>query len=331
VFEVCLIFFYIARNKQSKPCKTVQKYGESELRIDKKDVAQLLAGLSSEPSPVGLWQVAKSYKILSGVIYADDPQPEPYTLTDAFWEPDLFFSFARLGARGEPSENSILRWVSEHGLLRRENEMQGPRSGTEVEQAPITVAGFRAEVLCARQLLTFYMNIREEDFEALKSKIYETAEKRHLSSYWPNTPPTDLEKRLSHYRDVASNARKALGLLHENAPFDEPEWTSVERWDVFMALGALQEIVRDRLADVRLDFARNWTASQPIGSDYRIPRSWDCPDLLSAMYLQFYLLITDFEPMRRCQNPACGLPFPATRKNKRFCNATCRSNARNYR
>jgi len=72
-------------------------------------------------------------------------------------------------------------------------------------------------------------------------------------------------------------------------------------------------------------------SSPPLKSDYRIPRLWTCPDLLSAMYLQFYLLITDAEPMRRCQNPACGKPFPATRKNKRFCNDTCRSNARHYR
>jgi hypothetical protein len=314
----------------------VQRYRKVDLKIDKRDVAHLLEGFSN-PDNVRMWPVAKSYKIGGGVIYADDPQRDPLRDFVSFGDPDLFFSFTRLGARGEPSESSILRWVSEHGLLRREIDQQGPRSSAiDVQQAPITVADFRAEVLRARQLLTLYMNIREEDFEALKIKIYETAEKRHLSSYWPNTPPTDLEKRLSHYRDVAGNARKALGLLQEMSPFDEPEWTIVERWDVFMALGALQEIVRDRLADVRLDFGHNWIETLPLASDYRIPdyripRSWDCPDLLSAMYLQFYLLITDFEPMRRCQNPACGLPFPATRKNKRFCNATCRSNARNYR
>jgi len=308
----------------------VQKFKESELRIDKRDVARLLEGFSNS-NEVGLWPVAKSYRILDGVIYADDPEPDLLRGFVAFGDPDLFFSFARLSARGEPSESSILRWVSEHGQLRRENERQGPRSDTEVEQAPITVADFRAEVLCARQLLTLYMDIREENFEALKSKIYSTDEKRHLSSYWPHTPTTDLEEYFANHRDTHSIAREPLGLLHEMSPFDEPEWTSVERWDVFVALGALQEIVKNRLADVRLDFDHHWTGSQPLGSDYRIPRSWDCPDLLSALYLQFYLLITDSEPVRRCQNPACGLPFPATRKNRRFCNATCRSNARNYR
>ncbi len=30
-------------------------------------------------------------------------------------------------------------------------------------------------------------------------------------------------------------------------------------------------------------------------------------------------------------NPACGMPFPVTRKNRWHCNATCRSNAPNYR
>ena len=37
-----------------------------------------------------------------------------------------------------------------------------------------------------------------------------------------------------------SKSREGLGLLHEMAPFDEPEWTSIERWNVFVALGALQ-------------------------------------------------------------------------------------------
>ena len=60
-------------------------------------------------------------------------------------------------------------------------------------------------------------------------------------------------------------------------------------------------------------------------------RTMWCPDLLSAVYLQFYLMVTDNKLLRRCENPACGLPFPAKPKHKRFCNASCRSNARNYR
>ena len=303
------------------------------MKIDKRDVAHLLEGFS-EPSFISLWPVAKSYKILRGVIHADDPQEDPWRGHVTFGDPDLFFSFARLGARGEPSESSILRWVSEHGLLRRENELQGLWSlwsDTDVNQAPLTVANFRAEVLCARQLLTLYVHIREQNFEALQSKIYETDEKRHLSSYWPHTPPTDLEEFFANDRDVLSEAREKLALRQEMPGYDDPVWNIVESFDVLFALLALQEIVKDRLADVRLDFDFTSPSKKPVGGDYRIPSSWYCPDVLSGMYLQFYLLITDFEPMRRCQNPACGMPFPATRKNRKYCNDTCRSNARNYR
>jgi hypothetical protein len=46
--------------------------------------------------------------------------------------------------------------------------------------------------------------------------------------------------------------------------------------------------------------------------------------------LQFYLMLRGNRALRYCENPACGMPFPLVRKNKRFCNATCRSNARHY-
>jgi hypothetical protein len=58
---------------------------------------------------------------------------------------------------------------------------------------------------------------------------------------------------------------------------------------------------------------------------------WRCPSLISAIYMQFCLLLMENKPMRLCENPACGMPFQVTRKDKRFCNNTCRSNARHYR
>jgi hypothetical protein len=54
--------------------------------------------------------------------------------------------------------------------------------------------------------------------------------------------------------------------------------------------------------------------------------SWECPDLLSALYLRFYRLITKSKPTRYCEN--CEQPFEATRSNKRFCGPSCRSGIR---
>jgi hypothetical protein len=61
----------------------------------------------------------------------------------------------------------------------------------------------------------------------------------------------------------------------------------------------------------------------------RLGFSWHCPDLISAIYLQLFLLATKNTPMRFCK--ACQTPLPAKPRHKRFCNSTCRSNARNHR
>ena len=318
------------------------------MKLDKKDMARLLEGVTA-PDMVGWWPVAVSYRIYDGSIYADDPQPifekdpEIDLETDGFFaDPDLFFSFARLGARGEPSEKSIYRWVLEHGLLKRKNEKEGAllsdtgRNGSEVNQAPITVMRFRAEVLCAYQLLTLYTDIWEENVGALEAHIYGSDGTRHSSSYWPNTPSTELEKFFVTHRKMYLWTIEGMRGLYEHMGSERAEGLNVKHWDLLAALWVLQQVVENRIADVRLGFAENYLGpgflvSPRSKSDYRMSRSWYCPDLLSAMYLQFYLVITDFQPMRRCQNPPCGMSFPATRKNKRFCNATCRSNARNYR
>jgi len=293
-----------------------------------------------------MWVVAKSYRILDGLIYVDNPQPnfseEEDPISDAGWavslaDPDLFLSFARLGARGEPSETSILHWVSEHGLLRRADEKYPPMAKDppwiigEVNQAPITVASFRAEVLCAHQLLTLYMNIREENFSALEARMYSTNSPRHPSSLWLHTPSTDLENHFAGLRDGVRFVREQWLLPDGLFDPEEAVGSRVKRGEISVALGALQHVVEKRISNVGLSFDASYIRSQPLGSDYRIPRSYDCPDLLSALYLQFYLLVTDFQPVRRCENPACNLPFVLTRKNKRFCNDTCCSNARNYR
>jgi hypothetical protein len=60
-----------------------------------------------------------------------------------------------------------------------------------------------------------------------------------------------------------------------------------------------------------------------------VTEPYGCPDLLSALYLQFYLLIRANKPMCYCDHPSCRTPFLATSNKRRFCSDTCRSGARN--
>src|SRR5918912_1444754 len=96
------------------------------------------------------------------------------------------------------------------------------------------------------------------------------------------------------------------------------------------AKAALRGSLAHTVRDVRLTVTDARVAGGR-GQDSLFGRTLRCPDLLSAIYLQFFLFATGNKPVRYCENPPCGMPFPITRKGKRFCNATCRSNDRHYR
>ncbi len=55
-------------------------------------------------------------------------------------------------------------------------------------------------------------------------------------------------------------------------------------------------------------------------------QSWDCPNLPSAIYLQFYWLVTQNRPIRHCEY--CGQAFELTREDKNVCDPSCRSGLR---
>jgi hypothetical protein len=288
------------------------------LRIQPENFADLTDGHPESWWPH--WALASRYKIVGGWIYPEGGRKANSTYAP-LEEQDLFLSFARLGARGEPSENSMLQWVSKRGLLTRHNkEGRAGRALVDrrtnlVNQAPISMENFRAEVLCAHQLLTLYTAIKTEDSATIRAICDEG--KRHRASRWTNTPPTTLEEFLAPHRESSTT-----------------EYQLLDHHNVWIALIALGGIVKKRVANVRLDIGDTHDDPNlpwPLTGTHRLTRRYRCEDLLSTMYLQFYLFITGDKPMRHCENPACGMPLLVTRKDKRFCNDTCRSNARNYR
>jgi hypothetical protein len=376
-----------------------------------------LLGTSPDVVHLGNWPVADRYEIASGRIYAVEGGEFPCRKHRGLEDPGLFISLARLGARGEPSDKSILGWVRENGLLRaREDGYHRP--------AAITLESFRTEVLSAHQLLSLYAYTRTGNIAALRDMLVKA--KRHPSSEWPNTSLTTAEKYLAWVREEEAEAKAALhssstidgrtdeevrvdariraelfmdpfsvftqmlpdylpgqAELHdelkrsmEKTPgrtwkevlieklgregIEELRW-SWEEWMtekiirhrdrknkallnnwaighyddqdiVSLAWYTLEKVLGQYTSSVRLGFgsSRIGQPERRYRTDYIPLRSWECPDLLSAMYLQFYLFVTSDKPTRNCENPSCGMPFLVTRKDKRFCNATCRSSARYY-
>jgi hypothetical protein len=275
-----------------------------------------------------VWPPAPDYTIWRGKIY---PSPGPprngFPPPNPFANTDLFYSFARLGARGDPSESRIIEWVSQHGLLTRKNEsVRGTAvlADGAVNQQPINLRDFRAEVSRARAMLELYTEIRRGDVRALYTRIAEprSAIDSRLASYFPDNPEDRSFQQVMYYIDAYFSLAKRLVLG--------------------VADKILAEMISESVAGVRpraiRGFALPMVSDEELRSlrraptkNYRMQQGWYYPDLRSAMYMQLYLLVTREKPMRSCENPVCQMPFPATRKNRRFCCDTCRSNARRYR
>jgi hypothetical protein len=296
------------------------------LKIRRQEFAALIDEIAAHE--VCWWPVAESYKIAGGWIYPEGG----WDLSTPLEDPDLFLSFARLGARGDPSESSVLRWVSRYGLLLREDSQlkawtgwwELGSGGQEIaNQAPMPLDRFRAEVRRAKDLLDLYAQLQARDIKAIEARAA--------------NPATTTDERLSSHPErsgLHGEARKVYERLSGRPGYE---------WDLWVATKVLADELTVSVSGARLRAEvtdsihglvffdedgreRNFFFKPP----YSLGSTWHCPDLLSALYLQFYLLVTEHKPMRRCENPACMMLFPATRKDKRFCNPTCRSNARNY-
>jgi hypothetical protein len=210
-------------------------------------------------------------------------------------DPNFFLSFVRLGARRggeykEPSHARILKWVRRFGLPAKDLAKRGTRENP----VSMSVDEFRQEVRSTWDLWTIHKEAWSEDSEALLNRV------RNPGCSWDHdlavhSDMTDHKLRLS----IARALRKPLS-------------TAI----IGTAHAALDEIATEEIGNVR---------PRVYDSDL----SWSCPDLLSALYLQFALLRMGDRPKRICDN--CGTLFPLTREDKYHCDETCYRTAYNYR
>jgi hypothetical protein len=218
-----------------------------------------------------------------------------------------------------------MEWVSQNGLLTRKDESVSGATvlgDGAVNQQPINVEDFRSEVSRARAMLELYAEIRRLEVRALNARITQprSAVDRQLASYFSDNPSFhQVMDRLDIWL-FSLAIRSVLGAADK----------------------VLAELISESIAGVRPKAIRGYALPmapdeerpshmRAAAKNYRMQQGWYYPDLRSAMYMQLYLLVTQNEPMRVCDNPPCRMPFPATRQNRRFCCDTCRSNARHYR
>ena len=249
---------------------------------------------------------------------------------------DLFTSFAKLVAHGRPSKARIRSWVGRFGLpisgFRPELEGDVP-AGKVPRYKPMsmTVDDFRREAQYAHDLFNLYIVIRGRDADVIRGMVQRLRrnpdkasvfDQEFLEEFRTNThhllsdKPDD--KRRSRYREEFPINRSEPGIRGTMARHRD----FVNMMTVLAAESALGAISTELVSTVRLRAGvQRWEGLTP---------SLHCPDLVSAIYLQFYLLVTKSKPIRLCENPPCGQPFVPYSDKHIYCSESCRSNARNY-
>src|SRR5215208_4549594 len=252
-------------------------------------------------------------------------------------ESDLFTSFAKLAAHGEPTEKKIERWVGRFGLPvwdERPERVDDGMKDTVPEYKPMSMAvsDFRSKARFANDLLHLYALIRGRDAALIKTRV------RALRSNLDQASALDrmfYEKYRDNMRSLLHEARDMrIDSYREAFPSSEHELGSRgtrarlrERVDMVKLLSA-----QSALGDITTSLVSNVELRVGVQRGQGLAPSYKCPDLLSAIYLQFYLLVTKNKVPRFCENPACSELFFPTKSNQRHCHgAACRANARYHR
>lgn len=283
---------------------------------------EMVGLLSAETAKeVCLWFRARDYQIDGETIW-----PSPLGERGPKWvypltNPDLFLSFTRLGQGGTPSEEQVLRWVRENGLLRRKDYSEGHYSdGTkddEINQQPMTLREFREEVTLANNILVLLKQIRGGDYKSLRRRI--RCEPIYLR---------DPEKDSGYYSGKGRKTAVALlvvddivtqvKVLAEKSPSD----AMVHEW----ATEALEYFVEGKLTRIGMIFEKDTYHPRPTSTilgevPYRPRLTPRCPDLETALWFQFASLIGDKRPLRECSE--CDETFVGP-EHKKTCSPQCR-------
>jgi hypothetical protein len=276
------------------------------MRVSEKEVRKLFN--PDEAWNVCIWYVAERYHLIQGRISPDGLRPKIiYPLSDS----NLFLSFARLAAYGQPSEKRILSWVQRHGLLEREDyesfqHVEHENGEEQVNQKAMTIGVFRDETLRAYKALTLFQDIRAKNYPALRQRL--RTEDNPRDEYGSRNL-----RYITYVDDEPLPYEKALRGAY-------PDYQALQ-----VAANGLEHIVEQQISDVHLHFVMDTRHPRPLANfmdlTYRPRLSPRCPDLRSALWYQFAALMSDKRPLKNCI--ICGMPFVQTRKDKVVCRKAC--------
>ena len=290
-----------------------------------------------EPQLSGVWEVFEGYEIREpddGSPYVEATGEVKKTYRPLADTPHLFLEFARL--EDKPVNREVLEgWLSEYGVLGMHYddgrpyvpayypEPAAPPLMYFTEGGPGETAGYYGlAIMEAAQVLSLFEAAVNKDTDALMQLL------------------GDLTVKHAMERTLYSALAQATG-GGRKASVDQNQILSELLVD--KALMRVWHVVQDKLSNFTYPTINHELPSTsalphfhkggPL-APHRLGASWGFRNLIGAMYLQFYWLITSRADIKRCEN--CGriisLAPPTSpdgrkgrkpRSDKKYCNKSC--------
>jgi hypothetical protein len=264
--------------------------------------------------------------------------------------PHLFLEFARIAEQGSRSDEALDNWIRKYGLLGLSSGIDWtPREDLrpEVIVPPLrySAAGgpgdrlnaYHVSVAKTNKLLTLYEALLNRDHEGLEKCFvwHERCTPEDLREKWS---AAELEKSM----DVEINRLKDSMVVFERTLDDVLVYKSVlDDWNTLLMQRAIVEIwitVGSALSDLAYPAITYDKESDPMSlalSPDKLTSTWRVRNLLGAIYLQFFWLITSTSDLSRCKYCRRIISYAPLmqesegrkpRKDKVFCNRHCRQN-----
>lgn len=222
-------------------------------------------------------RLARCYFLSGGILYAAPTKVGELRSTNPLADPDFFLSFAHC----EAGPSAALAWTKAYGLLTTSKNRFGD---------PITVPEFLKEVEKARRAMDLYADIRAADADSLRGLIT----RERISP--DDGPPGRFAHAFVHGTD-AHHVVDADGEADDETAFS-------------VAVNALRLTLEEKLSGLRYSLAYSSERGLSLGG-YALVPDWGIPDLLTAAWFQFSLIVADSRPLHTC--PYCGKRTPILR------------------
>jgi hypothetical protein len=301
-------------------------------RLGKEDLANVNPFLrEQERHRRFLWRVYEDYEVINpedGLPYLravksdKDEAPRRVKVYNPLVDtPRLFLDFARLAERNDPGE-ALSGWIGQYGLLglAKRSSRWIPEGTPDVVVPPLqyddrggsgeTLEAVWYEVYVTNNILVLYEAVLNRDAGKLEGLLFGEG-----NPQWSGSGREHVFKRMRETNGGWTDAlaERALSQIWEH-------------------LSALAVFAYPAITPARGSYP------EPLLTVERMVATWGVRNLLGAMYLQFFWLVTSAGELSRCKH--CGRiisyapPIPAgeehkarkPRKDKEYCDSRCRQN-----